>query len=252
MLVWLYWLTGLTVTTLFSAYIVRAWREAGYATLTAIYAVYLAASQVLASRLVRLDLGFISLYAPAAVFIYPFIAQAIDMINEAYGRRLAHMAIFAAFITQVLLVLFIALVNSLPPAPFFAYDEAWHVLFTTSIRITVASWIAFLICSNLDALIFDKLRKTFARSEVSFKRDWILNPYVWLRSALSDAVNLTLDSIIFVVLAFYGIAPVGPLMLGQIMSKNLVGFIDNPWFVLYKRLIHYGSYKPFKGRSKLR
>lgn len=244
MLVWLYWLAGLTVTTVCSAHIVRTWREAGYAALTAIYAIYLAASQVLASRLVRLDLGFISLYAPSAVFIYPFVAQAIDMINEAYGRRLAHIAIFAAFITQVLLVLFIALVNSLPPAPFFAYDEAWHALFTTSIRITAASWTAFLICSNLDALIFDKLKRAFAESEIAFKRDWTLNPYVWLRSTLSDAANLTLDSIIFVTLAFYGIAPVKPLMLGQIITKNLIGFIDNPWFVLYKKLIPSESIKP--------
>jgi uncharacterized PurR-regulated membrane protein YhhQ (DUF165 family) len=64
-----------------------------------------------------------------------------------------------------------------------------------------------------------------------------LNPYVWLRSSVSDILDLTLDSIIFVTLAFYGVMPVIPLIIGQIVSKNIIGFIDNPWFVWYKRML---------------
>lgn len=237
MMVWLYWATALTLTTVFSAYIVRRRGEEGYATLTAMYTIYLAASQILATRFVKLDLGFMTIYAPAAVFIYPFVAQAIDMINEVYGYQRARTAILTAFITQILLALFIMLVGSLPSAPFFAYEEAWRALFMTSIRVTAASWIAFLICSNLDALVFDRLKKMFLARERSFIHDQAVNPYIWARSTLSDLANLTLDSVLFVVLAFYGIAPVKPLILGQIVTKNLIGFIDNPWFVLYKRLI---------------
>ena len=236
-LVWIYWLVGLTIVTYVSAYIVRRYRDEGYAALTAFYAIYLAASQILASRPVIFDLGFCEFYAPAAVFIYPFIAQVIDMINEVYGRKRAHLTIIVAFITQVLLVIFIAMVNSLSPAPFFEFEEAWQSLFGLSIRITVASWIAFLVCSNLDALVFSKLKQKFLRRENAFKYDTSVNPYVWLRSSVSDIVDLTLDSVIFVTLAFYGVMPIIPLIIGQIVSKNIIGFIDNPWFVWYKKLI---------------
>jgi len=237
MLVWLYWVISLTLVTYVSVQIVKRFPHYGFAALTGFYVIYLGASQILATRTIEFDLGFYTFFAPAAVFIYPFIAQVIDMINEVYGRRSAHVAILIAFFSQVLLVVFIAMVNSLSPAPFFQFEEAWRSLFGLSIRITVASWTAFLICSNLDAFVFAKLKQKFLKKENKFKYDTSINPYVWLRSSVSDALDLTLDSVIFVILAFYGVAPVIPLIVGQIVSKNIVGFIDNPWFVWYKRML---------------
>jgi uncharacterized integral membrane protein (TIGR00697 family) len=159
------------------------------------------------------------------------------MINEVYGRGKTHLAIFIVFITQILLVTFIAMANSLSPAPFFNFEEAWQNLFGLSIRITIASWLSFLICSNLDAFVFSKLKQKFMKKELDYKHDTSLNPYVWLRSSVSDIIDLTLDSVIFVTLAFYGVMPVIPLIIGQIISKNIIGFIDNPWFVWYKKML---------------
>ena len=224
MIVWIYWAIGLTLTTHLSAWIVRRWREMGLPALVAFYTIYLAASQILATRIVELNLGFWSLYAPAAVFLYPFIAQAIDMINEAYGLRAAQASIFVAFVTQVLLVLFILLVRNLPPAPFFADEEAWQRIFTQGVRITAASWAAFLICQTIDARIFSWLRTRYPEK-------------AWLRSMGSDLLNLSLDSVLFVLFAFWGVAPVGPLVLGQVVSKNLIGLLDTPWFLWYRRIL---------------
>ena len=237
MMVWIYWIISLTIVTYTSAYIVKRYKEYGFAVLTAFYTIYLGASQIMASRIINFNLGFYQFYAPAAVFIYPFIAQAIDMINEVYGRRRTHQTIIITFITQILLVTFIAMTNTLTPAPFFKYEEAWKKLFGLSIRITAASWISFLICSNIDAYIFAKLKKRFLKREEKFKLDTSLNPYIWLRSSVSDIVDLTLDSIIFITIAFFGIMPIEPLIIGQIVSKNIIGFIDNPWFVWYKRIL---------------
>ena len=237
MLVWLYWIISLTLVTYVSVQIVKRYPQHGFAALTGFYVIYLGASQVLATRIIELDLGFYTFFAPAAVFIYPFIAQVIDMINEVYGRKSAHVAILITFVSQVLLVVFIAMVNTLSPAPFFAFEEAWKSLFGLSVRITVASWMAFLICANLDAFVFAKLKQRFLKREDKFKYDTSVNPYVWLRSSVSDALDLTLDSVIFVSLAFFGVMPIIPLIIGQIVSKNVVGFIDNPWFVWYKRML---------------
>jgi len=236
-LVWVYWIISLTLVTYVSAYIVKRFKTYGFAALVAFYTIYLGASQIMAARVINFDLGFSSFFAPAAVFIYPFIAQAIDMINEVYGGKMAHVAIGMAFVTQVLLVTFIAMVNSLSPAPFFQFEEAWQSIFSLGIRITAASWVAFLICQNLDAFVFAQLKQKFSKQETDFKPSGWLNPFVWLRSTVSDIVDLTLDSFIFVILAFYGVMPIIPLIIGQIVSKNIIGFLDTPWFVWYKKIL---------------
>jgi uncharacterized integral membrane protein (TIGR00697 family) len=226
-IVWIYWIISLTIVTYASAFIVKRFPEHGFAALVAFYTIYLGASQIMAIRIVEVDLGFHRFYAPASVFIYPFIAQAIDMINEAYGRNKAHLAIVIAFITQVLLVAFILMVKSLSPAPFFPYEEAWQKMFALGIRITAASWVAFLVCQNLDAYVFAWLKKRYEKR-------------IWLRSITSDCLDLTIDSVIFVTLAFSGVLPILPLILGQIISKNIIGLLDTPWFVWYKRMLGKG------------
>lgn len=223
-IVWIYWSISLTIVTFASAYIVKKSRDYGFAALVAFYTIYLGASQILATRIINFDLGFYSFFAPAAVFIYPFIAQAIDMINEVYGRKKTHLAIAIAFVTQVLLVTFIVMVNSLSPAPFFQFEEAWQNIFSLGIRITASSWTSFLVCQNLDAYVFARLKKKYEKRIV-------------LRSVTSDVLNLTLDSIIFITLAFYGVMPILPLIVGQIVSKNFIGFLDTPWFVWYKKFL---------------
>lgn len=192
--------------------------------LVAFYTIYLAASQITATRIIVFDLGFHSFTAPAAVFLYPFIAQAIDMINEVYGRKKAFLAIWIAFATQVILVIFILLVKKLPAASFFPHEKAWQDIFSMGIRITAASWVSFLICQNVDAYVFSFLKKKFEN-------------LVLLRSISSDVVDLTLDSIIFITLAFTGRMPLMPLLLGQVVTKNLIGIIDTPWFLWYKRIV---------------
>lgn len=237
MLVWIYWIISLTIVTYASVYIVRKYPQYGFAALTGFYIVYLAASQLIASRPVDFDLGFVVFVAPAAVFVYPFVAQALDMINEVYGQKMVHVAIAIAFVSQVLLVVFFMMVNSLTPAPFFAYESAWQEIFGLSTRIILASWVSFLVCTNLDAWVFARIKQRYLNRENNFRHHTMLNPYVWLRSSVSDALDLTLDSVIFVTIAFWGVLPILPLMIGQIVSKNIIGFLDNPWFVWYKHML---------------
>ena len=161
----------------------------GYPALVAFYVFYLTISQVFASRIIAIDVGYSQLLMPAAVVIYPFLAVIIDMINEVYGKRMAYAAIIIAFISQILLVLSIVLVSIMPPAPYFMFEEAWQELFGLSVRIVIASWISFVICENLDAYIFDSLKKRYPKRLV-------------VRSAFSNISNLTLDSIIFITIVF--------------------------------------------------
>jgi len=223
-MVWIFWALGMTLVTLLSAFILNRWREFGLVALTSFYCLYLVASQIMATRIATFPLYFYTLYAPSAVFIYPFTAQVLDMINETYGLKAAQRAIILAFLTQVGLVILIFLVKSLPAAPFFEFEAQWQRIFSQGVRITASSWAAFLICELIDAKVFSWLKKKYPQK-------------AWLRSLGSDLINLTLDSVLFVTFAFWGVFPIGSLILGQIVSKNLIGFIDTPWFLWYRRLV---------------
>jgi hypothetical protein len=216
---------SLTIATYAGAAVVRRFPGYGFATLTGLYIIYLGASQIIAARLIEFDIGIATFVAPASVFIYPFVAQAIDMINEVYGRAMTRVAIGIALLSQILLIVLIAMTNTLTPAPIFAFEMAWQSIFTQGLWIILASWVAFLVCQNLDCYVFDRLKRAYPDRIV-------------LRSAVSDVADLTLDSVIFVSIAFFSAGiPLLPLIIGQVVSKSIIGVLDTPWFVWYKRYL---------------
>ena len=245
--VFIFWMVAMTIVTVGSVKIVKKYPAYGFAALTAFYVAYLLSSQVIATRISEFNFGTwfgysIVLFTPTAAIIYPFIAQVLDMINEVYGRKKAVVAVVISFITQVLFVMFIAMAIKIPAAPFFEFEAAWTSIFALSIGVTIGSWVAFLICSLLDTYMFSYIKRKLLSKESAFKGDTFFNPYIWLRSLLTDAFSLALDSVIFVIVAFYlfGGMPwevVTGLIVGQIVVKVLIGVADTPWFVLYKRML---------------
>ena len=189
----------------------------------AIYVVYLALSQILAVKLILLG----DFVAPAAVVIYPFTFQLTDTVNEHFGQAETHRMIFIAFITQILMVIFIYFGNTMDPAPFWNIDnDQWLAIFSQQFGIIAASWISFVITENLDAIIFTRIK------------GWTKGNLLWVRSVLSDVPMLALDSIIFVGLAFGVFNPIGDwglvlsLIWGQMIMKWLFGVIDTPYIYL--------------------
>ncbi|MDV0447750.1 queuosine precursor transporter [Methanosarcinaceae archaeon Ag5] len=243
----IFWLITMTAVTLVSVRIIKKYPVYGFVALTAFYVTYLLSSQVIATRLVTYDFGTwfgysLILTAPAAAIIYPFISQVLDMINEVYGKKRAVTAIAIALLTQILYVMFVAMSMQIPAAPFYELNEAWLSIFSLSVGIVFASWISFLVCSILDTYMFSFIKQKLRPRELAFKGDTFFNPYIWIRSLLTDVVSLALDSIIFVFIAFYIIGGmpldvVTGLIVGQLIVKVLVGAVDTPWFALYKKLI---------------
>ena len=222
------WLLSLFIATIVGSYYVRVKRKSD--AIIAIYIIYLALSQIMAAKIAVFDFGFASFVVPTAVLIFPFTFQLTDMVNEYFGRMETHRMIFIAFVTQVLMIFFIWFSNILPPASFWELQEPWLDIFNLSIRITIASWVSFLITENLDAIIFAKIRKRTGRK------------HLWVRSVFSDAPMLVLDSFLFVSLAYYGLLPIVPLIIGQIILKWLSGLADTP-FIYLERYVVEGEIK---------
>ena len=217
-LVFIIWLVTVAFASVASAWYIRKYGLSDLA--IALYVVYLTMAQILAAKILTFNFGLFTVYAPAGVLIFPFTFQLIDIVNEAFGHRVVRRMILIAFVSQVFMVLFILMATIATPAEFWKGHEAWLQIMTLIPRITAASWVAFLISQNIDAVLFAWLR------EVTQTK------HLWLRNVLSDVPSLALDSFIFVFLAFWGIAPVWSLIVGQIVTKCIIGFIDAPFIYL--------------------
>lgn len=206
----------------------------------AIYVTFVLLAQLLATKQLSFDIGQV---APAGVILFPFTFQMTDIINEFFGRKETQKAIFIAFITQIIMLFFFSIASSFPGSVFGDPNITgiWNSIFGFTFSITVASWIAFLISENLDAYIYQFFKKLSGGRK-----------HLWIRNVFSDAVSITMDSIIFTPLAFliipYFVDPTNvfpldfviSLTIGQSILKLLFGMLDTP-FLYITRWLMYGE-----------
>ncbi|MEO0102259.1 MAG: queuosine precursor transporter [candidate division WOR-3 bacterium] len=229
LLVILLWFLTISVVSYSSGWYIKVYGRSDLAVV--FYIIYLALAQILATKISTFNFGIFSISAPAAVLIFPFTFQIIDIVNEAFGKSAVRRMILLAFLSQVFMNLFLIMGLNLPPAPFWSGNETWQKIFALIPRITIASWIAFLLSQNFDAFLYDFLRRLTKEK------------MLWLRNVVSDVLSLTLDSFLFITLAFYGRQPVIPLIFGQIIIKGIIGGLDFPFLYLSR----WAMGKKFKG-----
>jgi uncharacterized integral membrane protein (TIGR00697 family) len=194
--------------------------------LIALYVLFTTLSQIMASKIAIFELFNISVTAPAAVIVFAVTFLFTDIVNEKFGQRQVHLMIFITFITQVAMVLFLFIGGSLPPAPFWNNQESWDLILGTVPRITYASWITFLVSENLDAWLYNFTRK-------------ITNgKHLWARNVFSSFPALTVDTVLFVSLAFVGTGvPLLPVMKGQFITKYMVCLFCIPFMYFNKSML---------------
>ncbi len=129
-----------------------------------------------------------------SVFYFPFVFLMTDIIGEVYGKKLARQFVFAGFFAVLSFMVF-NIISMLMPwsvASMWAHD-AYNTLYSVSIRISIASVLAFAIGEYQDVLAF-----FFFKARQGSK-------YFWLRSNLSNIWSQLFDTVIFTVVAFAGI-----------------------------------------------
>ncbi len=228
-IVFLLWIVVIFISTIFISQYIKMQKREDVA--IALFILFITMSQILAAKIGDFSIGDYQITAPVAVLIFPFTFQITDMVNENFGRKKTHRMIFIAFITQVLMVFFIWFSIEIPGAPFWGSEAQsyWVTFLGSTIRITIASWISFLITENLDALLFAKLKKITKGKNL------------WIRNVFSDIPTLALDSILFVSIAFGGVLPLDVVLgiiWGQMLTKWFFGIIDTPFMYLSRYIIN--------------
>lgn len=216
------WVVGITSFTVFGSWYARKYNKSDL--LIGLYVAFILIAQILAAKISAFDLGFKTFFGPSGVLVFSVSYLLTDIVNEKFGRKETHKMIFVGFVSQVAMVFFFWLGIKLQPAPFWGMQESWSQIFGLVPRITLASWVAFLVTENLDAYIFSWFKKTTK------------GKHLWARNVFSSIPALLLDSLIFFPIAFLGVMPILPLIIGQTAIKWLVGFVNIP-FMYLNRLI---------------
>ena len=154
-------------------------------------------SNITAVKLITVS-GFI---LPGAIVIFPITYIIGDVLTEVYGYAKARRVIWMGFLANLFAVATFALVGVLPAAGFWGAQEAYDTILGATPRILAASLIAYLVGEFANAYVLARLK---VATEGRF---------LWLRTISSTIVGQSLDSAIFIVIAFAGIIPFGALIL---------------------------------------
>ena len=189
-----------------------------------VFCVCLICSNLLEVKMVSLG----GITATAGLIVFPISYIINDCIAEVWGYRKARLIIWLGFLMNLLAVLFIQLAIVLPSAPFWEGQSAFEATFSSTPRILLASFIAFLAGSFLNAYVMSKMKISSGGKHFS------------LRAIASTIVGESADSLLFFPIAFGGVVPVKELIVlivTQACLKTAYEIIILPVTVRMVRLV---------------
>ncbi len=189
-----------------------------------VFCVCLICSNLLEVKMVSLG----GITATAGLIVFPISYIINDCIAEVWGYRKARLIIWMGFLMNLLAVIFIQLAIVLPAAPFWEDQDAFVATFSSTPRILLASFIAFLAGSFLNAYVMSRMKISSGGKHFS------------LRAIASTVVGESADSLLFFPIAFGGVIPVkelAVLIVTQACLKTAYEIIILPVTVRVVRLV---------------
>lgn len=179
----------------------------------------LVTANVVAAKIIGVGGGFV----PAGVLAYSITFPLADVITEVWGRHKARVVINAGIITQALVWILVWAAIELPPAPFWEQQQgAYAAVLGQSNRIIVGSLVAYYASQHVDVWLFALLRRA------------LRGRALWLRNNVSTIAAQTLDTVLFILVAFYGKPgyPIGTMIGTQLLVKYAIAVADTPFVYL--------------------
>ena len=180
-----------------------------------LFCVCLIAANVLETK--QILVGGISLTGGLLVFPVSYIIN--DCVCEVWGYGKARLLIWIGFAMNFFFVSLGALCDAIPGAPYWTNDAGFHAVFGLAPRIALASFIAFIAGSFVNAYIMSRMKIRDKGRNFS------------ARAILSTVFGETADSILFFPLALGGVVPLNELpklMLWQVVLKTVYEIVVLP------------------------
>lgn len=172
--------------------------------ITAFFVAILLISNVASSKITTI--GFLTFDAGTILFPLSYVIG--DMLTEVYGYARARRAIWIGLATNVIMAVTFMVVAVLPPAADWPNQSAYEAILGWTPRIVLASIIAYFVGEFINSFILAKL-KIMTKGK-----------YLWTRTIGSTLVGQLLDTVIFILIAFWGILP-GSVLIAIIISNYI-------------------------------
>ena len=180
-----------------------------------LFNVCLIAANLLETKVIQVG----SITVTAGLLVFPISYIINDCIAEVWGFKKARLIIWSGFAMNFFVVALGLIAVALPAAPFWEGEQHFDFVFGMAPRIVVASLLAFLVGSFLNAYVMSKMKVASGGRNFSARAIW------------STVVRETADSLIFFPIAFGGLIawPELLVMMGtQIVLKSLYEVIILP------------------------
>ena len=163
--------------------------------LVSLYIFFIVTAEMMGSKTFFLfNIGDYTLNGAVGMLLIPFIYSINDIVFEVYGKERIRNLAKISLIVILLLTIFVSIAVILPPSTrFLSTEPSYDLIFSQSIRISIASLIALGISNLLDIAIFSKLKTRLKKTGL------------WFRNNMSNILALFIDTVIFMTLAFYAL-----------------------------------------------
>ena len=185
-----------------------------YAYLTGIFTASLIISNIIAGK----TFDFLSFTLPCGVIIFPVIYIVNDVLAEVYGYEKARKVILLGFLMNLIAVICYNITIWLPAPVFFEGSEAFNLVLGSTLRLLVASFLAYLVGSIVNAKAMVYLKKWDEEK-------------LFFRCIMSTLFGEGLDAIIFITIAFWATMPAEALIVmivAQALFKTVYEIIIYP------------------------
>ena len=160
------------------------------------------------------------------IFAYPLTFLITDIIEEVYGKKKTKEFVLVGFFCLVVVFLLTALAVVLPFAERSFVKDDYTKVFGSTLRIFLASIIAFVLSQSHDIWAFN------------FWKEKTKGRFLWLRNNASTIVSQFIDTVIFMFIAFYALTPkhtpayMFTLIMPYWLLKVVVALFDTPFVYL--------------------
>lgn len=187
-----------------------------------LYLTSLFASNTLGLKLMPFIFGT---HLSAAIFFFPFVFITTDVIGEVFGKKMARGFVLEGLLSVLLFLAYNILSIYLPWSTEGEWlKSSYETVFGISIRISLASILAYVIAEYQDVISF-----------FFFKRKMHGGKF-WFSSNLSNMWSQMLDSYIFMFVAFWGIYSLKVILLSGLtwwIYKVVMGALYTPLSYAY-------------------
>ena len=154
----------------------------------------------------------------AGIFAFLMLVITSSAVAELHGRSTANRLVLIGFVPLLVSLVLTILVLKVPAAH--DMDPARLSAFETVMGGTPRIWLggiaAYGISTLLNVSIFTRLKAGEGAK------------LLWLRSGIASVLSQIVDTLIFITIAFYGVFPIGELLLGQMLAKVVLSAVLVP------------------------